>query len=679
MLLRPAFDPRWRVTLVPGEGVFFSRERDYAVFEGRAVERVAALINGRRASEAIVDSLAKQHSLAEIYYVLFELERQGCIREAATRSPAGGVPKVESFKALVEGGRVVLVDDYLDPKLDGHNRAALRNGWPWMIAKVVGAEIWIGPVFVPGQTACWTCLAHRLRLTRAVDAFLETRSEALVLSRPAPSNAEAVRHAIEVVARMGSAQPGGSITAIDAARGTWRRYSVTRRPQCPVCGDPAMYARQLERLDVDQVCAGNGLWRGRSRLVNPVGGITASIARISSADSKLLHVYASAPTMPPLTGSTWNVAALRTVLQIRSCGSGITRSRAIRSALAEVVERYCGAAHGDEPVTRAALAKLGARGIHPNTCMLYSNAQLRARRAWSADGDFTSMVPEPFDPKAFVDWTPVWSLTSGEQRLLPTAFVYREARGRQGRTMCIADSNGNAAGTTLADAIVRGFLELVERDSIALWWYNRLPRPTVDLRSLRDPYFGALTHTYRSMGRDYWVLDITGDLGVPTFAAVTCRSDSKGQIVKGFGAHLDSRRAILHAVNEMSQLVASLSTVSGSTEALPAGFARWVRDATVEKHPFLASSGVPIPLREDSASQGLGYCRSLVAKAGLELLVLDQTRPDIGVPVVKVIIPGLRPAAARFAPGRLFDVPVRMGWLDRPKVERELNPVPFFL
>ena len=62
----------------------------------------------------------------------------------------------------------------------------------------------------------------------------------------------------------------------------------------------------------------------------------------------------------------------------------------------------------------------------------------------------------------------------------------------------------------------------------------------------------------------------------------------------------------------------------------------------------------------------------------MEMLVLDQTRADIGVSVAKVIVPGLRHFWARFAPGRLYDVPVQMGWLTRPLKEEELNPIPIF-
>jgi ribosomal protein S12 methylthiotransferase accessory factor len=71
-------------------------------------------------------------------------------------------------------------------------------------------------------------------------------------------------------------------------------------------------------------------------------------------------------------------------------------------------------------------------------------------------------------------------------------------------------------------------------------------------------------------------------------------------------------------------------------------------------------------------------CVEIAANHGLETLVLDQTRPDIGLSVVKVIVPGLRHFWCRFAPGRLYDVPVQMGWLSTPLKEEQLNPIPMF-
>ena len=60
----------------------------------------------------------------------------------------------------------------------------------------------------------------------------------------------------------------------------------------------------------------------------------------------------------------------------------------------------------------------------------------------------------------------------------------------------------------------------------------------------------------------------------------------------------------------------------------------------------------------------------------MEFLVLDQTRPDIRLPVARVVVSGMHHFWQHFAPGRLFDVPVEMGWRTRPLAEAELNPAP---
>ena len=68
-----------------------------------------------------------------------------------------------------------------------------------------------------------------------------------------------------------------------------------------------------------------------------------------------------------------------------------------------------------------------------------------------------------------------------------------------------------------------------------------------------------------------------------------------------------------------------------------------------------------------------------IEQRGMEILVLDQTRPDTGLAVAKVVVPGLRHFWARFAPGRLYDVPVSLGWRERPATEDELNPTAIFI
>jgi ribosomal protein S12 methylthiotransferase accessory factor len=72
-------------------------------------------------------------------------------------------------------------------------------------------------------------------------------------------------------------------------------------------------------------------------------------------------------------------------------------------------------------------------------------------------------------------------------------------------------------------------------------------------------------------------------------------------------------------------------------------------------------------------------CVKIAEKQGMETLVLDQTRPDIGLNVVKVFVPGMRHFWQRLGAGRLYDVPVKLGWLPEPLQEHQLNPIPIFL
>ena len=110
----------------------------------------------------------------------------------------------------------------------------------------------------------------------------------------------------------------------------------------------------------------------------------------------------------------------------------------------------------------------------------------------------------------------------------------------------------------------------------------------------------------------------------------------------------------------------------------------WWKNARLADYPWLApapgaaprgAADYPVPDTAD-LEEDVERCRALVEARGMELLVLDQTRPDIGLPVVRVIVPGLRHFWERLAPGRLFDVPVEMGWRESPLAEADLNPVP---
>jgi ribosomal protein S12 methylthiotransferase accessory factor len=144
----------------------------------------------------------------------------------------------------------------------------------------------------------------------------------------------------------------------------------------------------------------------------------------------------------------------------------------------------------------------------------------------------------------------------------------------------------------------------------------------------------------------------------------------------GSGAHFDSRIAMLRSLTELNQFL-SIGLMDGGTgEKSTLDGDNPLR---LDEHPFLLPSG-KAPIQSDNASVALDNtrdqvlaCVDIAKRAGLDFLVLDQTRPDIETPVVRVIVPGLRHFYRRFAPGRLYDIPVKLGHLDRPLPEDELT------
>lgn len=638
------------------------------------------------------------------------------VRAAADACRAAGLV-VGDDSALT----LVLCDDYLSPALgdiDAEHRAA---GRPWLLAKPGGTTPWIGPLFQPPATApstdpgpCWHCLTHRLRAHRTSE--LPVR-QARGLTGPVPQHAVSTAAsratalqlcALEATKWLAGHRHEGqsAIWTLDTLTLSGRRHPVDRRPQCPECGDAGLVARRLSEPVVFRSrpkATGSGsnhralssrqVMDRYGSLVSPLTGAVQEIRRDERGPAAL-NCFVSGRNLAT-TGST--LSGLRAGLRTISGGKGVTALDAEVSALCEALERYSGSLQGDEPRVRDTLNGLGDAAVHPETCLLFHPRQYRDRDRWNARNSLFQQVTEEFDRDAPVDWTPVWSVTGQRHRLLPTSMLYYDGRADSathpvaGSRFAHADSNGNAAGSSIEDAVLQGFLELVERDAVALWWYNRTRHPAVSFDRFGDSWTDEIRSVYASMNREVWALDLTSDFGIPVFAALSRRTDKAAQdIMFGFGAHFDPRFALRRALTEMNQLIPA---VAGAT-ADGGGYAlrdpepvRWWQTATTANQAYLTPDPAAVPrtpedfgyrprsdLRDD-----LRAAEELVRERGLELLVLDQTRPDIGLPVVKVIVPGLRHFWARFAPGRLYDVPVRLGRLNTATAYENLNPIPLFV
>lgn len=613
--------------------------------------------------------------------------------------------------------QVCLVDDYLRPELGQAMTRALEEGRAFLPVRPAGIQIWLGPLCRPEKSPDWPVFLARLRDNRPADLAVLKQGIAFPVV-PAVHTPEtldmALSLAASVVVRCASGTPPdfveGAIWTMDTGSLETRTHTMPEAVPSPRGPDdgPAVPERPIElqanpkMYTADgghRVCEPEETLERLMALVSPISGIVPDIEKLPGTAG--IHVFAS--TQVSHLGDGEGKRKRRTSPRENrilgrpsgAAGKGQTEVQARVSCLAEAVERYSCGFFGDEPTRRARLDDMGPDAIHPGGILNFSDLQYERRGAFNEareGGRSFNWVPAPFDPAQPVDWTPVWSLSQGRTRWVPSAlcyFGYFHGAAKGDNAFARACSNGCASGNTIEEAILQGLFELVERDACALWWYNMVRRPEIDLASFRQPFFGAMGERYAERDRTLHVLDLTTDLGFPAAMAVSWRKDDGGSINFGLGCHMEPRLAVSRALAEINQMLwfdESGGDRPDETDFLDTDHARWMREATIESQPYVVPlEGAPVSATDmedhssDDIASDVRFCVDRLDDLGYETLVFDHSRPDIGFPTARVIVPGLRHFWARLAPGRLYDVPVSLGWLDRPHGEEDLNPIPFFL
>jgi ribosomal protein S12 methylthiotransferase accessory factor len=632
---------------------------------------------------------AAQKNLQQCRVRIQSIDVQGA-KELGAALNALGVRVVKGSADLT----VMLVGDYLEKRLAEANRQHLSDRTPWLLVQPSGIFPLVGPVFSAGKSACWTCLVARMQRNREIKGMLDREQVRRVavspLARQTVGQSGIQLAAVEIAKAIATGfrtDLHDHIISLDLLGATIVKHYVAARPQCPSCGrkklrDPRRAPVPLELGAGGRLVMTSGGYRSVSpratvarfrKHVSPLTGVVSRLERIEADLPLNTNYYAAHNFSSPAR----TVNELRAGLSGGSFGKGSTAEQGEASALMEAIERYSGVFQGDEIRAERRFGDFApGDAIPPNDVQLFSDAQYRRGQA-SAAADFDPQIPAPFDPSGKMEWSPVWSLRDQRFKHLPTSLLYFFY---QGPGQVNADSNGCAAGNTLAEAIVQGFLELVERDSYGIWWYNRLQRKQVDLDRFDDAYVRDLRTQLADAGRRLWVLDVTNDLGVPSFVALAhWMNNGQENIEFGSGAHFDARIAMLRALTELNQFlsIGLMDGGEGDKSSLDG-----TTPFRLQDHPYLAPSSDPAVQpsfdstfsRPDTREQ-VAACVRTAERAGLDFLVLDQTRADIEVPVARVIVPGLRHFYRRFAPGRLYDVPVKLGWRDRPVLEDEVNPI----
>lgn len=271
-------------------------------------------------------------------------------------------------------------------------------------------------------------------------------------------------------------------------------------------------------------------------------------------------------------------------------------------------------------------------------------------------------------------WVAGVHLTRGTRHPLPATAVLLDEDRRLGLGSPFTSSTGTAARADLAGATRHAVMERVERDAVAIWWYNRLPAPRLAENAARSALPEALAGWLGERRRVTWHLLMPHDLPATTVVALSARADGTRPAI-GAAASLDPARAVLSATLEMLQGEIALAQMRAAAPDPAPPLLAWSETTNALAAPELRGEGFA-PLPAASTDEAL---LAAFDAAGIDVYLADLTRPELGLPVVRAVSPQLRDWLPRFAPGRLYDVPIALGLRAAPTAEAALNPVPFVI
>jgi ribosomal protein S12 methylthiotransferase accessory factor len=373
-------------------------------------------------------------------------------------------------------------------------------------------------------------------------------------------------------------------------------------------------------------------WHGTHRTVSPVetlerlrpffgvAGVTR-LADITGLDRiGIPTVLAHRPNAPTLSNAA---------------GKGYTREAAAVSAAMEAIEVY----HAENVRLKPEFASYAAiRERYP--VMKPEQLPLTKRPL------FRESRPER--------WLLGWDLVAQREAAVPFGSVAMAIHPdeRPLRWMPFAmGTNGLAGGNDFVEALNAALLEVVERDAVtchrvALQHGHALA--AIQLSSIQSPVVRDLVDRLRRAEILPVLYDCTVDTDVPCYMALIYDERLRNVGVhRGYGAHLDPDIAMTRALTEAVQ--SRLILIAGSRDDFfrqdqrVYQFSDTTAAFSATTDPALA---VAAPVRASQATDEFGEDVNIVveklARCGIEqVVVLDLSHEEIGVPVVRVVVPGL--------------------------------------
>jgi ribosomal protein S12 methylthiotransferase accessory factor len=221
----------------------------------------------------------------------------------------------------------------------------------------------------------------------------------------------------------------------------------------------------------------------------------------------------------------------------------------------------------------------------------------------------------------------------------------------------VMTSNGLASGNVLQEAVVHGLCEVIERDAMTLFLLRTTEeqdRLRVTLETITDPECRRVLERFENAGVAVGIWDVTSDVGIAAFRCVVVDAEPNpfrplGPI-DGMGCHLVREIALLRALTEAAQ--ARLTVIAGSRD--DNGRERYsdsqsetrIRRTRQKLREPGARRFSDVPTRENpDCDEDIACILNRLRAVALEqAVVVDLTKPELGIPVARVVVPGLEPS-----------------------------------
>lgn len=255
-----------------------------------------------------------------------------------------------------------------------------------------------------------------------------------------------------------------------------------------------------------------------------------------------------------------------------------------------------------------------------------------------------------YDDSRPIGWMSGRDLATGEPVLVPRARLSLDwSRPQPEAGLFLASSNGLASGNDRPEALCHALFELIERD--AEWRWRQLPDDAqdatlLDLDTVDAPMLRGLLDQFREAGIEVAAWDMTSRVGIPTYSCTITDAEGAGgnDAYAGSGSHLSKEIALARALTEAAQ--SRLTYIAGSRDdAFPEQYGVQPRR---EHGDGATRGGVDFRSRGPTTlgrtfDEDLQSTLHLLRASGFPRVVwVDHTRPEFGVPVVSVLVPGLR-------------------------------------